>query len=48
MEDSMRHQTQGGGLWTRWNSAAMMVFIVNKIGPVYDKVLPCPHAMSRK
>jgi hypothetical protein len=48
MEDSMRHRTQGGGLWNRWNSAAFKGFIVNTIGPVYDKVLPCPHVMSRK
>ena len=48
MDDSMKLRTQGGGLWTRWNSAAFKGFIVNTIGPVYDKVLPCPHAMSRK
>ena len=43
MEDSMRHRTLAGGLWTaRWNSAAFKGFIVNTIGPVYVKVLPCP------
>ena len=37
MEDSMRHRTQGGGLWNRWTSAAFKGFIVNTIGPVYVK-----------
>jgi hypothetical protein len=45
---SHNYRTQGGGLWNRWNSAAFKGFIVNTIGPVYDKVPPCPHVMSRK